>query len=128
MTWDLRFQKEILRWLCNRLCELGLIEAGQRIQNLNSEIDRTIAEYSHLAVDEKAKPHLRLMACVLASYQALPSALPDRTQGLDLVEDVFVSIGRTPLKLYTQAILMFSKDFVLSHNRRWKGTGFGAVR
>jgi hypothetical protein len=110
MTWDLRFQKEYLLRLRKRLCELGLIEAGQRIQNLNSEIDRTIAEYSHLAVDEKAKPHLRLMACVLASYQALPSALPDRTQGLDLVEDVFVSIGRTPLKLYTQAILMFSKD------------------
>jgi hypothetical protein len=110
MTWDLRFQKEYLRRLRNRLCELGLIEDGELIRKINSEIDRSIVEYSHLAVDEKTKPHLRLTACVLASYQALSSGLLDRTQALDLVEDVFVSIGRTTLKLYTQAILMFSKD------------------
>jgi len=41
---------------------------------INSEIDRSIVEYSHLEVDEKTKPHLRLTTCVLASYQAARSA------------------------------------------------------
>jgi len=110
MSWDLRFQKEYLRRLQNRLCELGLVEAGELIRKINREIDRSMVEYSYLLVDEKTQPHLRLTACVLASYQALSSGLLDRTQALDLVEEVFVSIGRKTLKLYTQAILMFSQD------------------
>ena len=61
-------------------------------------------------VDGKTHPHLRLTACVLASYQALASGPLDQKQAMELVEDAFVSIGRTTLKLYTQAILMFSKD------------------
>lgn len=61
-------------------------------------------------VDERTRPHLRLTACMLASYQELTSGLLDRKQAWGLVEDVFISIGRTTLKLYTQAILMLSKD------------------
>ena len=110
MSWDLRFQKETLRRLRNRLDDLGLPENGELIRKINNEIERIIVEYSHLVVDEKTWPHLRLTACVLASYQALPSELLDRTKALELVEDVFVSIGRTTLKLYTQAILVFSRD------------------
>lgn len=110
MSWDLRYQKEYLRRLRNRLYDLKLIEDGDLIVKINSEIDHNIVEYSYLLVDEKTHPHLRLTSCVLASYQALSSELLDRTTALDLIEDVFVSIGRTTLKLYTQAILMFSRD------------------
>lgn len=110
MSWDLHFQKEYLRRLRNSLCDLKIIEDGELIRKINNEIDRIIVEYSFLLVDEKTHPHLRLTSCVLASYQALPSELMDRTQTLDLIENVFVSIGRITLKLYTQAILMFSKD------------------
>ena len=110
MTWDLRFQKEILRRLCNRLRAPELAENAQLIRRIGNEIERIIVEYSHLVVDEKTRPHLRLTACVLVSYQALASGLLDPEQALKLVEDVFVSVGRTPLKLYTQALLMFSKD------------------
>lgn len=110
MTWDLRFQKEILRRLSNRLGAPGLPENGQLIRRIGNEIELIIVEYSHLVVDEKTRPHLRLTACILASYQALASGLLDPEHALKLVEDVFVSIGQTSLKLYTQAILMFSKD------------------
>ena len=110
MTWDLRFQKETLRRLRIRLEDQGLLENGELFRNISNEIERIIVEYSHLVVDEKNQPHLRLTACVLASYQALVSGLLDPEQALKLVEDVFVSIGQTSLKLYTQAILMFSKD------------------
>jgi len=110
MTWDLRFQKETLRRLRNRLDDLELPENGELIRKINNEIECIIVEYSHLVVDEKTRPHLRLTACVLASYQALTSGLLDQKQALELVEDVFISIGRITLKLYTQAILMFSKD------------------
>jgi hypothetical protein len=110
MTWDLRFQKETLRRLHNHLSDLGLSENRELIRIIESEIERIIVEYSYLVEDEKTRPHLRLTACVLASYQALASGLMDRKQALELVEDVFVSIGRTTLKLYTQVILMFSRD------------------
>jgi hypothetical protein len=110
MTWDLRFQKETLRRLRSRLDDQGLLENGEFSRKISNEIERIIVEYSHLAVDEKTQPHLRLTACVLASYQALTSGLLDPKQALKLVEDVFVSIGQTTLKLYTRAILMFSKD------------------
>ena len=110
MSWDLRFQKEILRRLRKRLGDPGLLENRQLICRIGKEIERIIVEYSHLVVDEKTRPHLRLTACVLASYQALTSGQLDPEQALKLVEEVFVSIGQTSLKLYTQAILMFSKD------------------
>jgi hypothetical protein len=110
MTWDLRYQKETLRRLRRRLDDIGLIETGGLCRNISDEIERIIVEYSHLVVDEKTRPHLRLTACVLASYQALSSGPLDREQALELVEDVFVSIGRRTLKLYTQALLTFSKD------------------
>jgi len=110
MSWDLRFQREYLRRLRSRLSDLGLVEPEELFRRVNSEIDRDMVEYSYLAVDDKTRPHLRLTSCLLASYQALPSGLLDRSQALDLVEDVFVSIGRTTLRLYTQAILMFSRD------------------
>ncbi|MGD2252314.1 MAG: L-2-amino-thiazoline-4-carboxylic acid hydrolase [Anaerolineales bacterium] len=110
MTWDLRFQKETLRRIRSRLDDQGLLGSGELFRKIDNEIERNIVEYSHLLVDEKTHPHLRLTACVLASYQALTSGLLDRKQALELIEDVFVSTGRTTLKLYTQAILMFSKD------------------
>lgn len=110
MTWDLRFQKEILRRLGDRLNDLGHSESEECIRKVSGEIDSIIVGYSHLVVDEKTHPHLRLAACVLASYQVLVSGSLDRQQSFELIEDVFISIGRTTLKLYTQAILMFSKD------------------
>src|SRR4030067_1143321 len=110
MPWELRFQKEYLRWLGDRLCDLKLIEDGEPVLNISSEIDRIITKYSCLIVDEKTCPHLCLTSFVLASYQALSAVRVNRTQALDLIEDVFVGIGRTTLKLYTQALLMFSKD------------------
>jgi hypothetical protein len=60
--------------------------------------------------DERTRPHLRLTACVLASYKELASGAMDPVQVLELVEDVFASIGRTTLRLYTQALLTFSRD------------------
>lgn len=110
MSWDLRFQKEYIRRLKNRLCDLKFIEDGDPLLNISSEIDRIITQYSFLMADEKTRPHLRLTSFVLASYQALSAGRLDRTQALDLIEDVFVSINRTILMLYTQALLMFSKD------------------
>ena len=110
MTWDLRFQKETLHRLRSRLDDQGLLENGELFRKISNEIERIIVEYSHLVVDEKTQPHLRLTACVLASYQALTSGLLDPKEALKLVEDVFVSIGRTTLKIYTRALLMFSKD------------------
>ena len=110
MTWELRFQKETLRRLRVRLEDQGLLDNGELFRNISNEIERIIVDFSHLVVDEKTWPHLRLTACVLASYQAIVSGLLNPEQALKLVEDVFVSIGQTSLKLYTRAILMFSKD------------------
>jgi hypothetical protein len=110
MTWDLRYQKEILRRLHSRLKAPGLPESRQLFQGIENEIERIIVEYSHLMVDEKTRPHLRLTACVLASYQALTAGMLEPDLTLKMVEDVFVSIGQTSLKFYTKAILMFSKD------------------
>lgn len=110
MTWDLRFQKEIIRRLFSRLSALGLPENRHLIRRIGNDIEHIILEYSHLLVDEKTRPHLRLTACVLASYQSVATVLLDKEHAMKLVEDVFVSIGQTSLKLYTLAILMFSKD------------------
>ncbi len=110
MTWDLRFQAEILRRLRSRLGVPRHPENVQLICRIGNQIERLIVQYSHLVVDEKTLPHLRLTSCVLASYQALSSELLGPEQALKLVEDVFVSIGQTSLKLYTKAMLMFSKD------------------
>ena len=110
MSWDLRFQKETLRRLRSRLHDQGLLGSGESFLQLDNEIERIIVAYSHLLVDEKTRPHLRLTACVLASYQALSSGLLDQKEALKFVEDVFVSIGRTTLQIYTRVLLNFSKD------------------
>ena len=110
MTWDLRFQKETVRRIRRRLDDQGLPESGECFRAIDIEIEHIIGEYSHMLVDEKTHPHLRLTACVLASYQVLTAGLLDQTQALELIENVFCSIGRTTLRLYTQAILMLSKD------------------
>ena len=110
MSWDTRYQKEILRRLGKRLQGLGLSQNREIIQKIEEDIESTIADYSYLVVDEKTRPHLRLTACVLAGYQTLSSERIDEDLVLGILEDVFVSIGRTTLKLYTQAMLTFSKD------------------
>jgi hypothetical protein len=110
MSWDRRYQKEILRRLSRRLHELGLSQNREIIRRIGDGIESTISDYSYLVVDEKTWPHLRLTACVLASYQALSSEKIDKDLVLGILEDVFVSIGRTTLKLTTQAMLTFSKD------------------
>ncbi|NIM95786.1 MAG: hypothetical protein GTO18_18965 [Anaerolineales bacterium] len=110
MSWEIRFQNEILRRLRKSLADLGLQENEDLLRKINDEIERIIVEYSHLVVDEKTHPHLRLTACVLASHQAIASGPLDQERALELVGDAFVGIGRTMLKLYTLALLTFSKD------------------
>jgi hypothetical protein len=110
MSWDTRYQKEMLRRLDKRLQELGLLQNREIIRMIGDDIESTIVDYSYLVLDEKTRPHLRLTACVLASYQTLSSEKIDEDLVLGILEDVFVSIGRTTLKLYTQAMLTFSKD------------------
>jgi hypothetical protein len=67
-----------------------------------------------LVVDEKTWPHLRLTACVLASYQTLSPEKIDEDLVLGILEDVSVNIGRITLKLYTQAMLTFSQNPTLA--------------
>ena len=110
MTWDTRYQKEMLRRLGRRLQELGLSRNREIIRKIGDDIESTVTDYSYLVVDEKTWPHLRLTASVLASYQALSSEKLDEDLVLRMLEDVFVSIGRSTLKLYTLAMLTFSKD------------------
>jgi hypothetical protein len=110
MTWDERFQNETLRRLRRRLHDQGVQETGALMREIAIEIERIVAEYSAMIVDEKTRPHLRLTACVLACYQALAAGPLDRDQALEWVEEAFVSIGRTMLTFYTRAILMTSRD------------------
>ena len=103
MTWDHRYQKEMLRRLRSRLHRLRIPETESLVRGLAPEIERIMAAYSHMAVDEKTYPHLRLTACVLASYQALTVGPLQPDQALELVDDLFTSIGQTTLRLYTRA-------------------------
>ena len=93
-----------------RISKLGLKGAPELVREIGAEADRTIQQYSHLVVDEATKPHLRLTSSVLASYHALTQTPLPQSQLVDLLEDVFGSIGRASLRLYTQALMMFSKD------------------
>ena len=110
MTWDERYQKEMLRRLHRRLTRLEIAEVDRLLHGLEPEIERIIAANSHMVIDERASPHLRLTATVLASYHALASGNMHPQEAIELIEDVFASIGRTTLRLYTHALLTFSKD------------------
>lgn len=110
MAWDHRYQKEMLRRLRSRLHRLGIPEAERLVRNLDPEIERIMVAYSHMVVDEKTHPHLRLTACVLSAYQALAAGTLEPQQALELIDDIFASIGRTTLRLYTRALLTFSRD------------------
>lgn len=110
MAWDLRYKDELLRRLRRRLVELGYRQGDLFFQKIDEEIEHTIAEHSHMVIDEKTIPHLRMTASVLACYRALASGPLKRDRALEMVEDAFVSIGRTTLNFYTRAILTFSRD------------------
>ena len=47
MSWDLRYRQEYLRRLRNQLSDLGLLENGELIWNIITEIERNIGEYSN---------------------------------------------------------------------------------
>jgi hypothetical protein len=110
MRWDERYQNEILRRLRGRLTRLGVPEAKILLSGLGPEIERIVAANAHLVVDERTHPHLRLTATVLAGYRALASVRFQPQESIELIEDVFAGIGRTTLRLYTHALLAFSKD------------------
>jgi hypothetical protein len=57
---------------------------------------------------------------VLASYQALTVGPLQPDQALELVEDLFTSIGQTTLRLYTRALLAFSRDPFVAITRAGK--------
>jgi hypothetical protein len=120
MTWDHRYQKEMLRRLRSRLHRLTIPEIESLVRGLAPEIERIMAAYSHMVVDERTYPHLRLTACVLASYQALTVGPLQPDQALELVEDLFTSIGRNTLRLYPRALLAFSRDPFVAITRAGK--------
>jgi hypothetical protein len=100
----------MLRRLRSRLQGLGLRESEQFFQQLDADIERVMVGHSRTGAGERARPHLRLAACVLASYNALASGPLDPQRAQELVEDVCASIGRTPQTLQTQALLTLSGD------------------
>jgi len=117
MTWDQRYQKEMIRRLQRRLERLDHPGARTLTQRLTPEIESIIEANCHMVADEQTRPHLRLTACVLACYQELVSGPTSHSQALELVGDVFSSIGQTTLRLYAQALLTFSRDPFLALTR-----------
>lgn len=110
MAWEERYQKEMLRRLRGRLIQLGIPDVKSLMRGLEIDIERIIAGNSKMVEDERTRPHLRLAVLVLASYQTLCSIPLERQQAIEIVEDVFAGIGRTMLRLYTLALLTFSRD------------------
>ena len=110
MAWENRYQKEMLRRLRNRLARLEVPDAQGMLGGLEDEIERIIAANLGMVVDDRTLPHLRLTAMVLACYSALHSGSMDSQLAIELIEDVFAGIGRTMLRLYTWALLTFSRD------------------
>lgn len=110
MAWDERYQSELLRRLRGRLTRPEKPKAENLLRGLEPEIERIIAAHSHLVIDERTRPHLRLTAAVLVSYRALASGGLQPQESIELIEDVFAGIGRRALRLYTHALLAFSND------------------
>ena len=110
MAWDDRYQKEFIRRLRSRLPRLEPPQPEILLQGLEHDIEQVIAASSHMAADQRTRPHLRLAATVLASHRAIASGSLDRSAAIQLIEDVFAGIGRTGLRLYTLALLTFSRD------------------
>jgi hypothetical protein len=120
MTWDERYQKEMIHRLQQRLVRLRTPDAGTLDQRVAPKIESIINANRHMVIDLKTQPHLRLTACILACYQELLSGAINRSQALELLEVTFTSIGRIPLKLYTQALLTFSRDPFITITRAGK--------
>lgn len=120
MTWDERYQKEMIHRIRRRLERRGEPHPRILTQHIAPAIKRIIEANSWMVADEQTRPHLRLAACVLSCYQELARGAMTQGQALDLVDDVFTSIGRTTLKLYAQALLTFSRDPFLALTRAAK--------
>lgn len=120
MTWDEQYQKEMIRRIRRRLERRGEPRARTLTQRVTPAIQSIIEANSHMVADEQTRPHLRLTACVLACYQELVPGTMTQDLAIALINDVFTSIGRTTLRLYTQALLMFSRDPFLALTRAAK--------
>lgn len=110
MTWDERYQNELIHRIQRRLERQGEPRVQLLTHTVIPAIDSIIEANSRMAADEQTRPHLRLTASVLACYQELASGGMTQDQALELVNDVFNSIGRTTLRLYAQVLLTFSRD------------------
>lgn len=120
MTWDVQYQKELIRRIRRRLDRQGKLRGSSFAQHVTPAIERIIKAKSRMVVDEQTRPHLRLTACVLACYQELALGGMAHDQALELVNNAFTSIGRITLRLYAQALLTFSRDPFLALTRAAK--------
>ncbi len=118
MAWDDRYQKEMLRRLKRRITRLEIQDCEKLLREL--EIEQIIAAYSIMVVDKRTQPHLRLAALVLASYHALTTAPLEPQETFELIDDIFTGIRRTTLRLYTLALLTFSRDAYTAITRAGK--------
>lgn len=110
MTWDERYQKEMPHRLQRRLVKMRVPDSETLIKQLVPRIDQIIDKNSQMIVDEQTRPHLRLVACVLACYQELAASVIGQSEAYPVIEEIFTSIGRTMLRLFTQALMSFSRD------------------
>lgn len=110
MTWDERYQKDMIRRIQRTLHRQGKPCARIPAQQVASAIGKIIEADYCLVADGQPRPRLRLAACVLACYQELASGAMTQGQAVELVTDIFASMASTTLRSYAQALLTFSRD------------------